>query len=157
MSSRSGAWWGGKWISSRFKLQPEANRRALYMPGPANARHGPPALPGQQHRFGVFQGLRRTVDHDNIALAQLRATLRLTPRDPLAPHRREAHVRPVGAHLIERPAHRPGAGRQHDGAQLLPERVGIIDDAGTVVAKDMAQGCVAAGADVPAGTQHLAA
>ena len=149
MSSRSGAWWGGKWISSRFKLQPEANRRALYMPGPANTRHGPLALPGQQHRFGMFEGLRRTVDHDNIALAQLSATLRLTPRDPLAPHRREAHVRPRASAASSAIGYRPKRRAAARSSAAPPERVRIIGDAGTVVAKDMAQGRALRFADCP--------
>src|SRR5258705_7802638 len=136
MSSRSGAWWGGKWISSRFNLRPVASRRALYMPGTANTRSGRLALPGQQHRFGMLECFWRAVNHDNIPLAQLRAPLRFAHGNPLAPHRREAHVRAAGAHLIERPAHRPGAGRQHDGTQLFPEGVGIVDDAGAVVTKN---------------------
>src|SRR5258705_1493967 len=137
MSSRSGAWWGGKWISSGFNLRPVASRRALYMQGTANPRSGRLALPGQQHRFGMLECFWRAVNHDNIALAQLRATLRFAPGNPLAPHRREAHVRAAGAHLIERPAHRPGPGRQHDGTQPSPEGLGIVEYPGAAGRKSI--------------------
>src|SRR5258708_34222173 len=96
----------------------------------------------------MLQRLGRAIDEDNVALAQLGATLRLAPGDPLAPHRREVHVGPAGMDLLDAPAHRPGAGREHDGAQLLAEGVGLVDDPGAVVSKAVAPGRAATAAYV---------
>ena len=102
---------------------------------------------GQQHRFRMLERLRRAVDQDNVALAQLGGRVGLTAGDAMAPHCGEGHVGALRSYFLESPAHRPGARRQHDRAQLVAEGVGIVDDLRAVMSEHIAQRRVTAGPD----------
>ena len=92
---------------------------------------------------------------DDVALAQLGGRVGLPAGDAVAPHGRKGHVGAARAHVVQPPAHRPGAGRQYDRAQLFAEGVGVVDDLRAVVPEHVAQRCVAAGADIADDAQHL--
>src|SRR5579862_3966986 len=77
------------------------------------------ASSGQQHSLGALELLGRTMDHDDVAVAQDSIGGRLAAEDPVTAYAGERHLDAPAAQLAERASHRPRPGRYYDRLDLF--------------------------------------